>query len=234
METNCDLIRDLLPLYAEHITSEATNALVEEHLAECEACRAELEQMEKPVTVQPEPQAEAPLKKIKSGILKKRLCAVLIAAVVVVCITAISARCYNKLAFATVEEAKVQIVNTPDRDMLLHSVVVRGEGVYLRTIDFDINNPIITMQAVKYAYPRFHALLKPLVTKIFAPDPYNAKLLSSCGSAGTELMVVECADDTLYYQNGEQVYRYAIQRSDGTTKYVYGTPDSVVGRRYGN
>ena len=33
MKTNCDIIRDLLPLYAEHITSEATNALVEEHLA---------------------------------------------------------------------------------------------------------------------------------------------------------------------------------------------------------
>lgn len=46
MKTNCDIIRDLLPLYAEHITSEATNALVEEHLAECEACRTELEQME--------------------------------------------------------------------------------------------------------------------------------------------------------------------------------------------
>ena len=39
MKTNCDIIRDLLPLYAEHITSEASNALVEEHLAECEACR---------------------------------------------------------------------------------------------------------------------------------------------------------------------------------------------------
>ena len=49
MKMNCDIIRDLLPLYAEHITSEATNALVEEHLAECEACRAELEQMEQPV-----------------------------------------------------------------------------------------------------------------------------------------------------------------------------------------
>ena len=48
MKTNCDIIRDLLPLYAEHITSEATNALVEEHLAECEACRAELEKMEQP------------------------------------------------------------------------------------------------------------------------------------------------------------------------------------------
>lgn len=60
MKTNCDIIRDLLPLYAEHITSEATNALVEEHLAECEACRAELEQMEQPVPVRPEAQPMRP------------------------------------------------------------------------------------------------------------------------------------------------------------------------------
>ena len=62
MKTNCDIIRDLLPLYAEHITSEASNALVEEHLAECEACRAELEQMEQPVPVRPEAQPDAPCK----------------------------------------------------------------------------------------------------------------------------------------------------------------------------
>ena len=66
MKINCDIIRDLLPLYAEHITSEATNALVEEHLTECEACRAELEQMEQPeptpepTPVQPEPAPAQP------------------------------------------------------------------------------------------------------------------------------------------------------------------------------
>ena len=73
MKTNCDIIRDLLPLYAEHITSKATNALVEEHLAECEACRAELEQMQLPVPVQPEPQPDAPLKGIRTALRKKRI-----------------------------------------------------------------------------------------------------------------------------------------------------------------
>ena len=56
MKLECDVIRDLLPLYAEKLASPASSALVEQHLAECEACRAELEQMEKPVPVQPEPQ----------------------------------------------------------------------------------------------------------------------------------------------------------------------------------
>lgn len=81
MKTNCDIIRDLLPLYAEHITSEASNALVEEHLAECEACRAELEQMEQPVPVRPEAQPDAPLRQDQGRPAKKehpcsdRLCA---------------------------------------------------------------------------------------------------------------------------------------------------------------
>lgn len=70
MKTNCDIIRDLLPLYAEHITSEATNALVEEHLAECEACRAELKQMEQPVPVRPEAQPDAPLRRIRAALQK--------------------------------------------------------------------------------------------------------------------------------------------------------------------
>ena len=54
MKMECDVIRDLLPLYAEKIASPATNALVEQHLTECPDCRAQLEQMEKPLPVQPE------------------------------------------------------------------------------------------------------------------------------------------------------------------------------------
>ena len=35
----CAVIKDLLPLYIDGLTSEETNALVEEHLAECDGCR---------------------------------------------------------------------------------------------------------------------------------------------------------------------------------------------------
>ena len=73
MKTNCDIIRDLLPLYAEHITSEASNALVEEHLAECEACRAELEKMEQPVPVRPEAQPDAPLRRIRAALQRRNI-----------------------------------------------------------------------------------------------------------------------------------------------------------------
>lgn len=39
MRLECDIIRDLLPLYVEQLASEASRSAVEEHLAECGACR---------------------------------------------------------------------------------------------------------------------------------------------------------------------------------------------------
>ncbi|MCD7829242.1 MAG: zf-HC2 domain-containing protein [Clostridiales bacterium] len=47
----CNIIRDLLPLYAEGEASADTQALVEEHLAECPACAAQLEELKAPLAV---------------------------------------------------------------------------------------------------------------------------------------------------------------------------------------
>lgn len=42
---NCDIIRDLLPLYADDVCSEASRKAVENHLETCEGCREELRGM---------------------------------------------------------------------------------------------------------------------------------------------------------------------------------------------
>ena len=42
MNLNCDVIRDLLPLYADEVCSEASKTIVEEHLHSCERCKEEL------------------------------------------------------------------------------------------------------------------------------------------------------------------------------------------------
>ena len=39
MKLDCELIQDLLPLYAEGLCSLASRRAVEEHLPECEHCR---------------------------------------------------------------------------------------------------------------------------------------------------------------------------------------------------
>ena len=39
MKVNCNLIKDILPLYVKGETSTESNAIIEEHLEECEDCR---------------------------------------------------------------------------------------------------------------------------------------------------------------------------------------------------
>ena len=41
MKNNCEIIRDLLPLYCDNVCSEASKKLVEEHIDECAECRNE-------------------------------------------------------------------------------------------------------------------------------------------------------------------------------------------------
>ena len=48
MKMECDVVRDLLPLYTEQIASEASSRVVEEHLSECEQCRKAYQEMRTP------------------------------------------------------------------------------------------------------------------------------------------------------------------------------------------
>ena len=48
MKIECGIVRDLLPLYEEQITSEASDKAVEEHLKECEQCCKIYQEMKMP------------------------------------------------------------------------------------------------------------------------------------------------------------------------------------------
>ena len=48
MRNECNIIRDILPLYIDEIVSEDTISFVEEHLEKCTSCRIELEKMKAP------------------------------------------------------------------------------------------------------------------------------------------------------------------------------------------
>ncbi|MBR1724398.1 MAG: zf-HC2 domain-containing protein [Ruminococcus sp.] len=48
MKIDHDIIRDLMPLYAEGMVSDKSRRLIEEHFAECEDCRRQLEAMKAP------------------------------------------------------------------------------------------------------------------------------------------------------------------------------------------
>ena len=45
MDKNCKVIKDLLPSYIDHVTSEETNKFIEEHLKECKECKKYFDEM---------------------------------------------------------------------------------------------------------------------------------------------------------------------------------------------
>lgn len=74
MKLSCEIIRDLLPLYAEELASADSAEAVREHLQGCEGCREALAAMKHPVTVLAE---EPGMRKIKKEIVRRRWLAVL-------------------------------------------------------------------------------------------------------------------------------------------------------------
>ena len=52
MKNECNIIRDILPLYAEKLASADTIAFVEEHLERCSECREALENLQKPTKLE--------------------------------------------------------------------------------------------------------------------------------------------------------------------------------------
>lgn len=83
MKNECNIIRDILPLYAENMVSPDTADFVEEHLKGCEACRKEYEQTKEPRPAQGLSKA-APLLKLSQKLMVKRIQTIALTAVFVI------------------------------------------------------------------------------------------------------------------------------------------------------
>ena len=79
MKWNCELIQDLLPLYAEGLCSGASRQAVEEHLNECDVCRRLNGPLSIEVPAEPENADRAVKKSIRR--VRRRWLASLLAAV---------------------------------------------------------------------------------------------------------------------------------------------------------
>ena len=62
--TNCDMIRDLMPLYADGQASAASRSCIEEHTAHCPACKKLLNEMCAPLELEPEDRTEEILERL--------------------------------------------------------------------------------------------------------------------------------------------------------------------------
>ncbi|MBR5683525.1 MAG: zf-HC2 domain-containing protein [Ruminococcus sp.] len=119
---NCDIVKDLLPLYADDVCSEESRKAVEEHISGCSDCKAELEKLRKNVPVSPQKDGEV-LKRIKRRLRIEKLVVGGISAVVFVFLL------LGTLFFLinTDKSMDVEKYNIPDN---LH-VTMHGTELYL-------------------------------------------------------------------------------------------------------
>lgn len=76
MNITCDIIRDLLPLYAEDLVSEDSKKLVDGHLCQCDPCTKVLASLKKDMPLPVDGESDA-LNKVKKMILRRRWISVL-------------------------------------------------------------------------------------------------------------------------------------------------------------
>lgn len=83
MRNECNIIRDILPLYAEKMASPDTTDFVEAHLKNCEACRKEYERAKESQPVLT-PSDTAPLLKLRKKMRIKKIQTIVLTAVFVI------------------------------------------------------------------------------------------------------------------------------------------------------
>lgn len=92
MKNECSFVRDVLPLYLEHMVSEETAAFVREHLETCPACAAELDRIKAGAKVNAVGSLDAEMARSMKAARKKfrkrayRVAAVMAAAFMAVCV----------------------------------------------------------------------------------------------------------------------------------------------------
>lgn len=72
MNISCNVIRDILPLYAEDMVCDETKKLVDEHLCGCDACTKELGRLKKKEAI-PVSTDTAPMEHIRKTIRKRQI-----------------------------------------------------------------------------------------------------------------------------------------------------------------
>lgn len=118
MRNECNIIRDILPLYAENMVSSDTGAFVEEHLKSCEACREEYEKTREPQPTQ-EISDAAPLLKLRRKMKVKKIQTIALTAVFVITLLVSAFAVLDAPIYLPYSEGLVTPEQLGDKGMLL-------------------------------------------------------------------------------------------------------------------
>ncbi|MBQ8830752.1 MAG: zf-HC2 domain-containing protein [Oscillospiraceae bacterium] len=114
----CNIIRDVLPLYAESMVSEDTKAFVEGHLKGCDECRKELEMINKPEIIQTACDA-VPLAGIRKKLVMKRIQTVVLSVIMVLAIAVVAFSYITKPIHFEYTDDLITVTETGDGGVLL-------------------------------------------------------------------------------------------------------------------
>lgn len=117
MEISCDIIRDLLPLYAENLTSPDSNALVDDHLCTCDPCTKQLGILMKAAQLPVEVDTGA-LKRVGDIIRRRRILTVMTAVMAVITILICAVGWLNVTIYLEPEDAVIAVEAQEDGSLL--------------------------------------------------------------------------------------------------------------------
>lgn len=141
MNISCDIIKDVLPLYAEDMVSKATKDMVEEHLCDCEGCTRELETLRKPAKLPAEVATDA-LKRVGDSIRRRRILAVMTVFLFIATLLIGSALMLDAKIYLSANEAVEEIVAEADAVKIVWAEGIIGTSG--RTYAYDTGNYTVT------------------------------------------------------------------------------------------
>lgn len=145
MKVSCDIIRDLLPLYAEDMVSQASKDMVDEHLCECDECVKVLGQIKKQTPIPAEVNTDA-LHQLKKRIVLRRILTAAAAVMTLITLCALG----NAYLFAPIQLTAEQAIE----DFYVREdgalVIDYAAGINGRGWCGDENNRVMSCESNRY------------------------------------------------------------------------------------
>lgn len=130
MRISCEVIGDLLPLYVENMASSDTRRLVEEHIAACESCKRQLEEMNASLKL-PADTDTAPLRRLKATLRKNKIQIFLLSVMLTLAAAAAAMAFLTAPQYIPYSEKPVEIKENRDGTVLaIFSEAVSGYDIH--------------------------------------------------------------------------------------------------------
>lgn len=130
MKLPCEMMEDLLPLYAEDMVTDTTRAAVEEHLKDCETCGRKLDMMRQDMT---EAAVALPLEPVRREIRLRRWHAVIAAVCAVAAMLVTIIAWQSTMTFISYSACEISVETLADGRTEIQYIGPRG----LREWNFD-------------------------------------------------------------------------------------------------